>query len=168
VRRPRRGPIAATAAAAALLLVACSGSPKPISLDGSPHPPTDAGVVTVGNRHEIVLDGKRRYGVNPQLIVFTPGSLELAPLAGAVGRYALIGARHGRVDWVEPLSAVVDLPTPTVLFFGLLTRVSGPTLTFSDGTVLTLAPGVRAPKAPESVRADIDPTTHHVRDLVGS
>ena len=125
--------------------------------------------MTSADRHSIVLDGTRHYAVNPDLLVFIPGSLQLAPLAGTVGRYALVGTSKGRIDWVEPLSVVVDQPgiPPTVFYFGTLTS-AGSTATFGDGTVLKLGAGVSVPASlslPHPVRADIDPATHLVRTL---
>jgi hypothetical protein len=153
-----------------VLTVACSGgSPAPtIKLDGSLHPPSDAGVVTSADRHQLVLDGTRRYSVNPHLIVFTPGTLQISPLAGAVGRFALIGTHGHRVDWVEPLSVVAALPGagPTVFLFGTLARLTGGMAAFADGTVLPTDPSVAiSGSLPLPVRADIDPSTHHIRML---
>jgi len=159
--------------AATLIVGACTsgrGGRPSIKLDGSPHVASDAGIVTAADRHHVTLDGKRRYAVNPNLVVFTPGTLELAPLAGALGRYALVGTDAGRLDWLEPLSAVAALPggPPTVFFYGTIATSVATTLTFADGTVLTLAPGVKFPASvslPVAVRADIDPGSHFVRAL---
>lgn len=159
-------------------LVACSrgGTVRPtIVLDGSPHRFDDAGVLTSADRRHVLLDSRRSYVVDPKLVVFDAGTLQVSPLVDAVGRFVLIGRRGRRVVWLEPLSVVVTLPggAPTALNFGSLTRIEGGassrSAVFADGTVLPLAPTVRLPEAvtlPARVRADIDPTSHQVTELV--
>ena len=153
------------------VVAACSrgnrGGP-PIKLDGTPHPASDPGVVTTADRQRVVLDRSRRYAVGAELLVFIPGTLKIAPLASAVGRYALIGVRNGEVVWVEPLSVVLDEPgiPKTAFYEGTLARVDGRSGIFADGTVLDLDPGLTVPPSlPRAVRADIDPGTHRVREF---
>ncbi|MHB8467240.1 MAG: hypothetical protein ACYDD7_20700 [Acidimicrobiales bacterium] len=160
------------AVAVALVLAACShgATVAPNKLDGTPHVASDQGVVTTADRHRVVLDGVRRYSVSPNLVVFTPGSLQLAALASTFRRYALVGAHRGQVDWIEPLTVVARLPggPPTAFFFGTLVRLAGTTATFSDGTVLRTAEGVAfGGSLPATVRADIDPKSGRVRALTG-
>ncbi len=152
------------------VIVGCSGggSKPPIKLDGSPRHASDQGVVTMADRHAVVLDGARHYPVGSRLLVFLPDTLAVTPLASALGRYALIGTAKGQVIWIEPLSVVLDEPglPKTVFYQGTLSAVTNGTGVFGDGTVLDFDPGVTAPPSlPRPVRADIDPDSHRVREL---
>ncbi|GAC1586999.1 MAG: hypothetical protein NVS3B21_01550 [Acidimicrobiales bacterium] len=167
-------------ATASCLLAACTGggAVRPaIVLDGSPHRFNAAGVVTSADRRHVVLDDRRSYAVDPKLVVFDAGTLQVSPLVDAVGRFALIGTRGRRVVWLEPLSVVVTLPgaAPAVLTFGSLARIeSGPpsrSAVFADGTVVPLASGIQLPEGvvlPARVRADIDPVSHMITALVAA
>ena len=166
-------------ATVSFLPAACvsGGTGRPaIVLDGSPHRFSDAGAVTSADRRHVVLDDRRTYAVDPKLVVFDAGTLQLSPLVDTVGRFALIGTRGKRVVWIEPLSVVVTLPgaAPAVLTFGSLTRIEGgasQSAVFADGTIVPLAPSTRLPDGvtlPARVRADIDPTSHQIVALVAS
>ena len=79
------------------------------------------------------------------------------------------GVKGKKVTWLASFAAVVHLPDqpPVVFYNGRLVRVDGEhRAIFRDGSVLTLAAGVTAPKGADVVRAEIDPATQRVRALV--
>ncbi len=151
----------------AVLLGACSSSPSApaVALDGSPRVPDIEGVVTSVSRERLSLDGDRKYPVDDDLIAFSTYNRRAVALAGAKGKYVHIGLRDGEVVWLGQIGVVqVEDTKRTVVYQGNLKSVSGRRMTFADGTVLRLAPGLTPPADVRgSTLVVIDPDRHVVQ-----
>jgi hypothetical protein len=79
-----------------------------------------------------------------------------------------VGQHDGTADWVAAFATVVhvDGQPPAVYYVGRLRAVQGKRARFADGTVLQLEASVDAPAPGGQVRAEIDPATGSVRNLV--
>jgi hypothetical protein len=154
---------------ASVFLAGCRpGAPDPLVLDGRARRADDVGVVTKVSLDQVVLDGKRTYRVSKKLQCFSTANLQSIPLLSLHNRLVQVGAHDGTVDWVAAFAAVVRVEgqPPTVFYVGRLRSVTGNEARFVDGTVLRLGPQVVPPKPGGQVRADIDPSSGAIRQLV--
>jgi hypothetical protein len=158
----------AIALALAFVLAACGGSSDSpvVKLDGSPRVPDAEGVVQSASAGGIRLDGGRSYGVSKNLIAFSTYDREPIQLARVRGSYVQVGLRKGTVVWL----ARIGLVTPgasgkaVVQYQGNLVRVRDRRMEFRDGTVLKLAPELKAPeRVTGSTFVVIDPKRHVVQ-----
>jgi hypothetical protein len=136
-----------------------------VDLDGSARVPDAEGVVRDVDRHHIVLDGGRSYPLSPDLQSFHSKTRAAISVLQRKGEYVQVGVDDGTVVWVAAIGAVVPLDRPTVFYQATITRIADGRVTFDDGTVLRLAPGVDADEG-RLVRAELDPATRQVVALV--
>jgi hypothetical protein len=155
--------VAALATTAAIAVGACSSGSSPVvKLDGSPRTPDVEGVVLKASVNGITLDGNRHYDVSKKLISFSTYNREVVPLASTIGAYVQAGVRDKTIVWISKIGPVGA--SHTVQYQGDLVAAKGRTLTFKDGTVLTLAAGLKAPADPEGpTYAVIDANKHVVQ-----
>lgn len=154
---------AAAAATAVLALgaAACGGDDDgpSIKLDGSPRVPDAEGVVVEVSDEELVLDGDRKFDVSDDLMAFSTYSLETIPLAQRKGQYVQVGLDGETVEWLALIGEPLE---DRVYYTGELEEIDGEQLVFADGTVLTLADGVKPPVEKGRMRAVVDPKKHVV------
>lgn len=147
---------------------ACSGGgDERLVLDGSPRHPDVEGVVEAVTVDQITLDGGREYKVSSALQSFSTYDLAASPLLSRKGQYVQIGLQGKTAEWMAGIGVVVRAPgaDPVVFYNGILVETDGDEVTFQDGTVLTLAKGVKPPVETGPLRAEIEPTSHQVRAL---
>ncbi|MEY2398681.1 MAG: hypothetical protein QOJ00_1855 [Actinomycetota bacterium] len=153
--------------ASALVLAGCGGSSSPaVKLDGSPRVPDVEGVVIAANAKTLTLDGGRHYKVSEHLVSFSTYNRRVVALKSAIGDYVQLGLKGDTVVWLGRIGVVMtdDAKHQTVAYQGVLTAVSGARMTFKDGTVLRLAPGLKAPAdARGTTYAVIDAKAHNVQ-----
>lgn len=150
----------------AVLLAGCSRAEPAVRLDGSPRFPDDEGVVTAVDGRGLTLDGARTYEVSDRLRSFSTYDLRLEPFRNRLNQYVQVGLDGDTVVWMAGVAAVVPGDPPRVFYSGRLKEVDGQgRAIFADGTVLTLAPGVRPPATGTLVQAEIDARAHRVRRL---
>lgn len=148
-------------------LAACSKDTKEavVKLDGSPRVSDQAGVVVKADREQIILDGNRTYEVASDLIAFSTFNRAPVRLGSTVGEYVQVGLEGKTVVWLARIGPVTTQADgrSSVIYQGDLVRVAGSRLEFRDGTVLTLAKGLRAPTdASGPTIASINPTSRVV------
>jgi hypothetical protein len=157
----------AVALAAVLAFAACGSSDKPVvKLDGSPRLPDAEGVVQSASAGGLRLDGGRSYGVSKKLIAFSTYDREPIQLARVRGSYVQVGLRDNTVVWLARIGIVTKGASgkSVVQYQGDLRRVEGGRMFFRDGTVLKLAPELKAPaKVTGSTFAVIDTKRHVVQ-----
>jgi hypothetical protein len=159
---------AALAALVALSGAACRGGSDdapPFDLEsGRAREPHDEGVATKITVNEVTLDGTRTYPVHRQIQSFSTYDRALQPLVGFENLYVQLGLdKGGKVVWLAGIAAVVPGDPPTVFYSGTPTGVSGTKMSFADGTVLQIPPGMTVPEGPARVRqVRIDARTHRV------
>jgi hypothetical protein len=156
--------VAAFATTAVMTLTACGGSSAPVvKLDGSPRTPDAEGVVRTASINGITLDGGRRYDVSKKLISFSTYNRKLVPLVRMIGAYVHVGLDGDTVVWIAKIGVVTRDATghATVQYQGDLVAVRGATLTFRDGTVLTLAKGLKPPADPLGPTYAVIDADHH-------
>ena len=150
--------VRAAAAATAVLALgagACGGDDEPaVALDGSPRIPDAEGVVVEVSDEEIVLDGDRKFDVADDLMAFSTYTLETIPLAQRKGQYVQVGLDGETVEWLALIGEPLE---DRVYYTGELEEIDGDQLVFADGTVLTLADGVKPPAETGRMRAVVDP-----------
>jgi hypothetical protein len=150
-----------------LLAGGCSGgaSAPAITLDGSPRFANDEGVVSAVSLTSLTLDGKRTYKVDRKMRAFDTTTLQAVPLLTRKGMFVQIGHGGRTVAWLASYTLVVSLPgRPTTSFHtGKLKAPDKGRAVFTDGSVLSVAPGIVIPRAGREARADIDVGTHRVR-----
>jgi hypothetical protein len=159
--------VAALATTAVITLAACGGSRAPVvKLDGSPREPDAEGVVRAASINGITLDGDRRYDVSKKLISFSTYNRKLVPLVRMIGAYVHIGLDGDTVVWIAKVGVVTRDASGhrTAQYQGDLVAVRGTRLVFRDGTVLTLAKGLKPPADPLGpTYAVIDADNHNVQ-----
>ena len=154
--------------ALAVGLAACSGggSKEPVvKLDGSPRFSDQEGVVQKADRSGITLDGNRTYDVDSKLIAFSTFNRAPVRLGSTVGEYVQVGIKDKTVVWLARIGPVATQADghSSVVYQGTLVKVDGRRLIFKDGTVLTLAAGLKAPAdAKGPTIASINPVQHVV------
>jgi hypothetical protein len=162
-----RGAWRTFAVAGAVALASCGSSSAPVvKLDGSPRIPDAEGVVQSATAGGIALDGGRRYGVSKKLIAFSTYDREPIQLARSRGSYVQIGVRDGTVVWLARIGLLTAGASgkSVVQYQGNLVRVTDRRMIFRDGTVLRLAPELKAPgNVRGSTFAVIDPKRHVVQ-----
>lgn len=172
----RRVVVAVTLVAATLVGAACSGGDgrstptTAVPLDGTPRFPDAEGVVVdiAADFSTITLDGDRRFGIEKDVQSFSALDGSTQRLLGRKGQYVQVGLRGDRVRWIGGIGALIRTPgRPDVAYFtGNLVQVDKGKAIFEDGTVLTLAPEVKALGGAARVRATIDASSHRVVELV--
>lgn len=146
-------------------LFACSkkDGPEPARDIKGPRHPDDSGVVTDVNRQRIELDGKRSYLVSPSLESFSTYDKKIVlPLLSWKSKFVHLGLSEKKVIWIAGIGVVDTTVSPAVVHYtlGVLERIDAKgNAILKDGTVFRLAPGVVAPRAGSTIRADIDPKT---------
>ncbi|HVE94249.1 MAG TPA: hypothetical protein VNB24_04965 [Acidimicrobiales bacterium] len=133
----------------AIFAGACrSSDDAAVKLDGSPRVSDAQGVITKATPTMIELDGKR-YSVDKEAVVFSTYNRQMIGLSRAVGDYVHVGLDGEKVAWVARVGRVLrtDPAKPVVIYQGTLKRVAGARLDFIDGTVLTLAKGLKVPSS---------------------
>jgi hypothetical protein len=159
--------VAALATSAVITLGACGGSSAPaVKLDGSPRVPDAEGIVKTASINGITLDGGRRYDVSKKLMSFSTYNRKLLPLVRMIGGYVHVGLKGKTVVWIAKIGVVTRDAQghATVQYQGELVSVHGAQLTFRDGTVLTLKPGLQTPPDPTGpTYAVIDADHHYVQ-----
>lgn len=162
----RRAVLGALVGVVAALLAACgNGSTEaPVSvLDGRPRTPDVAGVVGTVDRRSMEIDG-RTYPLSAELESFSTYDGALSSIFERPGHYVHAGLdEDGVVRWVAGIGRPAGNP-PQVYFASQATRVRGDVIEFSGGTVLRLAPGVKAP-APGEVEVFIDVETDRIVEV---
>ena len=146
----------------------CSkGGDDRVVLDGSPRHPDVEGVVDAVTVDQITLDGGREYKVSPELQSFSTYDLAASPLLSRKGQYVQLGLSGKTAQWMAGIGVVVRAPgaDPVVFYNGELVETDGDEVVFRDGTVLSLAKGVKPPVETGALRAEINPVTHKVRRL---
>lgn len=140
---------------------ACGGGDDgpAIALDGSPRVPDAEGVVVEVRDDEIVLDGDRKFDVSDDLLAFSTYTLEAVPLAQRKGQYVQVGLDGDTVEWLALIGEPLE---ERVYYTGELEEIDGQQLVFKDGTVLTLADGVKPPAETGRMRAVVDPKKRSV------
>ena len=153
-----------------VLLASCSqgGGDDRLVLDGSPRFPDVEGVVERISVDRITLDGGRSYDVASDLASFSTYDLAATPMLHRKGQYVQLGVDGDTAEWMAGIGVVVRAPgkAPVVYFNGSLQTVHDGRAIFRNGTVLTLAKGVKSPIEAGTHRAEIDPSRHVVRALV--
>lgn len=145
-----------------VLFGACSkAAPEPLVLDGRPRVPDAEGIVVAVSRTRLELDGGRKFELDSNLQSFSTQTMAAVPILQRKGQYVHVGADGKRARWVAAVGDVVRGPPDVVYFTGRLIARTEKRLTFADGTVLRLAPGVEGP-AKGFVIATIDPQRHLV------
>lgn len=143
--------------------------PPPVRLDGSPRFPADEGILSAVDDRQVTLDGARTYKVSERLRSFSTYDLRLEPVRNRLGQYVQVGLDGEALVWMAGVAAVVPGDPPRVFYSGRLKEVDGKgRAIFADGTVLTLAPGVRPPVPQGFVQAEIDARSHRVLRLTPS
>lgn len=154
----------------ALIAAGCSrddGANK-LVLDGSPRFPDVEGVVEQISLDRITLDGDRSYKVAQDLASFSTYDLTATPMLHRKGQYVQLGLDGKTARWMAGIGVVVRAPgkKPVVFYNGSLQAVQDGRAIFRNGTVLTLAKGIKRPGDAVLLRAEIDPTRHVVRALI--
>ena len=151
----------------AAVLSGCSGGDGDrLVLDGRPRYPDAEGVVRAVTLERLTLDGNRSWPLRRDLQSFSTYDLGATPVLQRQGHYVQVGLRGKEVAWVAGIGVVVAGERPVVFYNGHLLRIEKGRAIFRDGTVLRLAAGVRSPSPEGTVRAEIDPAAHRVRNLV--
>lgn len=146
-------------------LNACSkrADPELVRDIKGPRFPNDSGVVTDVNLQRVELDGKRSYIVSRSTESFSTYDKKIViPLLSWKSKFVHIGLSENNVVWIAGIGVVDTTVDPPVVHYtsGVLVRIdSKGNAILKDGTVFRLAPGVVAPKAGSTIRADIDPET---------
>ncbi|MGH9037409.1 MAG: hypothetical protein ACRD0O_16755 [Acidimicrobiia bacterium] len=160
----------AMALAFMLIVAGCSrgDDDNRVVLDGSPRFPDVEGVVEQISVDRITLDGDRSYDVASDLASFSTYDLSATPMLHRQGQYVQIGLDGDTARWMAGIGVVVRAPgkAPVVYYNGSLQTVHDGRAIFRNGTVLTLAKGVKSPIEAGILRAEIDPARHVVRALV--
>jgi hypothetical protein len=151
-----------------VFLASCHSSGGGVLESGVARVPDDAGIVTDATLERIQLDHKRNYALDPKVESFTTRNHNIQSLLSWPGKFVQIGLTKSRkIIWIAGIGTVVQGPTPTVYYSGIVTRhdASRHRVYFDDGTVLTTEDAVHVPPKGQQVVCSIDPSNGLVTKL---
>lgn len=165
--------------AVVLAVAACGGGDGAggpatfVALDGTPRLPDAVGVVTelAEDFSTLTIDDGRTFAVDPAVQSFSTIDASTQPLRSRVGQYVHLGLDGDRVVWLASIGSVQRLAgRPEIVHYvGIpVDEHEGDTVTFEDGTVLSLAPGVDVELGHGPVAVELDVATDTVTAVVGT
>jgi hypothetical protein len=148
-----------------ILAASCSGtgSRRSVLTKQAPRYPDAEGVVVDVNPQRIALDGGRAFRISALVESFTARGHAATSLARWKDKYVQVGVNADKeAVWISGVGVVIKGTPPTVFYTGVFRGLEGRRAIFADGTVLTLAPGVAAPRKGAESLATLDASRHLV------
>ncbi len=154
--------------ACGVLFASCHSGGGGVLERGNARIASDSGVVTDATLERIQLDHKRNYALDPKVESFTTRNHNVKSLLSWPGEFVQVGLTKDRkIIWIAGIGTVVQGPTPTVYYSGIVTRrdASKHRVFFDDGTVLETEAAVHVPAKGTQVVCAIDPSNGLVKQI---